>query len=196
LLLSFFLNSIYGQITKSVEFKTTDLIQTTITRNGVSYDCIRLKNARMHTYFGNPDLPILYYKFYIPVNQKAVGVFFNSKKKDVIQLKHDLIPVQKPILTSWNEQDTTFILPNKLVYENNNVYPEFQARIIDTDYLNGDLEIVTVEVAPMQYFPYSKKIIYSIQFDLRIETAVDDNANGKKVQPKKRMKGVMSVLNQ
>ena len=194
LLISLFSNTSYGQITKSIEFKASDLTRSITTKNGVNYECIKLKNARMQTVYGNPDLPIFHYRFYIPVNQKAVGVSFNSKKQDVIQLKNDLIPAQKPLLTSWNEQDTTFIQPNKLVYNSNNTYPEVQARILNTDYLDGDLELVTVEVAPIQYFPNSKKIVYCSQFDLKIETTADDNASGKKIHPKKRMKEVMSIL--
>lgn len=194
LLLSFFLNTSYGQITKSVEFRPTDLIRTTIIRNGVNYDCIRLKDARMQTVLGNPDLPILQYRFYIPVNQKAISVTFSSKKQDVIQLTNNLAPAQKPLLTSWNEQDTTFILPNKLVYGSSIAYPTLQARITNTDYLDGDLELVNIEVSPMQYFPATKKIVYSSQFELRVETATDDNAGGKKVHPKKRMKEVMGIL--
>jgi len=187
-------SSVYGQIVKNVEFKSNDLIQGSIVKGGTTYTYVQLKNTRSQISLGNPDLPVLHYRFYIPVNQKAVSVTFNSKSQDVIQLKYDLIPGQKPLLTSWNLQDTTFILPNKLVYSSSNAYPAMQARIIDTDYLDGDLELVNIEVSPMQYFPATKKIVYSSQFELKIETVTDDNANGKKVHPKKRMREVMSIL--
>lgn len=183
-----------GQIVKTVEFRTNDLVKNTIMKNGFTFDYVKLKNARHHQTIGDPDLPVLHYRFYIPVNQKAISVSFKSKKQEVIQLTYDLIPTQKPLLTSWNKQDTTFTLPNKLIYSNGNAYPTLQARIIDTEYLDGDLELVNIEVSPMQYYPTSKKIIYSSQFELKIETVKDDNDNGKKIHPKKRMREVMSIL--
>ncbi len=187
-------STVYGQIVKNVEFKSNDLIQGSIVKGGTTYTYVQLKNTRSQISLGNPDLPVLHYRFYIPVNQKAVSVTFNSKSQNVIQLKYDLIPAQKPLLTSWNQQDTTFISPNKLVYGSSNAYPAMQARIIDTDYLDGDLELVNIEVSPMQYFPATKKIVYSSQFELKIETVADDNASGKKAHPKKRMREVMSIL--
>jgi hypothetical protein len=194
ILLSLILNVSYSQITKSVEFKVFDLERNTIAKNGVNYDCIKLRNGKSSTIFGNPDLPIFHYRFYIPVTQKAIGVTFSSKKQDVIHLTNKLVPAQKPILTSLNGQDSSFIQPNKQVYDNNLTYPQIQARITDTDYLDGNLQIITVEVSPMQYFSDLKKIVFSSQFDLIIETAVDDNLKGKKVPPKKRMKEAMSIL--
>ena len=187
-------SAVNAQILKNVEFKSNDLIQGSIMKGGTTYTYVQLKNTRSQINLGNPDLPVLHYKFYIPVNQKAVSVTFNSKSQNVIQLKYDLIPAQKPLLTSWNQQDTTFISPNKLVYGSSNAYPAMQARIIDTDYLDGDLELVNIEVSPMQYFPATKKIVYSSQFELKIETVADDNASGKKAHPKKRMREVMSIL--
>ena len=194
LLLSLFPYLSYGQIMKHVEFKITDMVKGSVLKKGTIYDYVSLKNTQPQNTLGNPDLPVLRYRFYIPVNQKAVSVIFNSVKQDVIQLTNDLIPVQKPLLTSWNAQDTTFIMPNKLVYKNSNAYPAIQARITNTDYLDGDLELVTIEVCPMQYYPTTKKVLYSSQFDLKIETATDDNSTGKKVHPKKRMREVMSIL--
>lgn len=183
-----------GQIKKNIDLKTYDIEFNTITRNGIQYDYVQLKNARRQQTIGTPDLPVFYYTFYIPVNQKAVSVVFKSNRKEIIQLTNDLIPTQKPFLTSWNGSDTTFILPNKLVYGSNDAYPKVQARITETNYLDGDLELVTIEVFPMQYNPISKTIDYSSKFDLKIETVADDNADGKKLHPKKRMREVLNIL--
>jgi len=194
LFLSLLSYNTYGQIMKSVEFKINDIVRSSSTKNGTLYDCVGLKGVRMQRILGNPNLPVLHYRFYIPMNQKAVSVIFKSKKQDVIQLTNDLMPTQKPLLTTWDKQDTTFILPNKLVYGSNNVYPDMQARIADIDYLDGDLQLVNIEVYPMQYLPNSKKIVYNSQFDLQIQTVANDNADRKREHPKKRMREVMSVL--
>jgi len=184
----------FGQILKNVEFKTGDMVQSSISKDGILYDYVQLKGARHQQINGEPDLPVFYYTFYVPVNQKAVSVGFKSNKQEIIHLTNDLIPAQKPLLTSWNVSGTAFILPNKLAYGSNVAYPKVQARITETEYLDGDLELVTVEVFPMQYNIISKEIVYSSQFDLKIENVADDNANGKKVHPKKRMRDVMSIL--
>jgi hypothetical protein len=128
------------------------------------------------------------------MNEMAIDVTLKSNKQDVILLANDLIPSQSPIPAGFDDQDTTFNLPNKLVYKSDNIYPTIQARICHTDYLDGDLKLVTVEVYPMQYYPKSKKIIYSNQFELKFETRKDDNSNGKKIHPKKRDKEIINLL--
>lgn len=69
-----------------------------------------------------------------------------------------------------------------------------QARICKTDYLDGDLKLVTIEVYPMQYYPKSKKIIYSSQFEIKLETKTDDNSDEQKFHPQKRNRDIMSIL--
>ncbi len=193
--LSLFSNNSYGQIMKNVEFKTGDIVQGSITKSGVLYDYVQLKDGKFQHTVGNPDLPVFHYTFYIPKNEKVIGVSYKSKKQEVILLNNDLIPSQKPIPTGLSERDTVFSKPNKLIYESNNVYPAVQARIYKTDYLDGDLKLVTVEVYPMQYYSKSKKIIYSSQFDLKLETTKDDNSDVSKIHPKKRDKSISSLLN-
>ncbi|MDD3323426.1 MAG: C25 family cysteine peptidase [Paludibacter sp.] len=179
---------------KNVEFKTGEIVQGTITKNGAIYDYVQLRDGRFQQTVGNPDLPVFHYTFYIPKNEKAIGVTYKSKKQEVILLNNDLMPSQRPIPTGISERDTVFSKPNKLIYESNNVYPAVQARIYKTDYLDGDLKLVTVEVCPMQYYSKSKKIIYSSQFEIKLETMKDDNSDASKIHPKKRDKSISDML--
>lgn len=114
LLLSF--NFSFGQITKNIEFKTEDYNLNLIAHNGSLYSYLSIKDAGHQPTIGDPDLPVLYYTFYVPMNEMAVSVTFKSKRQDIILLTNDLMPSQRPITTSLKEQDTTFSLPNKLVY--------------------------------------------------------------------------------
>ena len=184
----------FGQILKNVEFKADDYKLNSIAHNVTLYNYVSLKDAGHQPILGDPDLPVFYYTFYVPMNEKAVSVTLKSKKQEIILLHDDLMPSQRPIPTSLKDQDTTFSIPNKLVYESDNVYPTVQARICKTDYLDGDLKLVTIEVYPMQYYPKSKKIIYSSQFEIKLGTGQDDDSDAQKIHPKKRNRDIMSIL--
>jgi len=184
----------FGQILKNVEFKAEDYKISSIAHNVKLYNYVSLKDAGHQPILGDPDLPVFYYTFYVPINEKAVSVTLKSKKQEIILLHDDLMPSQRPIPTSLKDQDTTFSIPNKLVYESDKAYPAMQARICKTDYLDGDLKLVTIEVYPMQYYPKSKKIIYSSQFEIKLETKTDDNSDAQKFHPKKRNRDIMGIL--
>lgn len=163
-------------------------------RNGTLYDSIRLKDAGHQETIGDPDLPVCHYVFYVPMNEKAIGVTFKTNKQETILLDNDLLPLQRPIPISLEKKDTTFNIPNKTIYESDNMYPAVQARISHTDYLDGDLKLVTVEVYPMLYYPKSKQIIYSSQFEFELKTAEDDNSGNNQIHPKKRDKEIINML--
>lgn len=184
----------YGQISKNVEFKAGDIVKSKFSENGVLYDCLQLKNGESDQIVGNPDLPVFYYTFYVPSHEDVIDVTLKSKQQEVILLTNDLLPVQLPIPTGFNLSDKSFFKQNKQIYESSNAYPSKQVQIHKTNYLDGDLKLVTVEVYPMLYYPKLKKINYSRQFEIILETSKNNNLEVSKTPRRNRDKSIVKML--
>ena len=189
----FFSNTIQCQIIKKCSINSKEISTIVVTKNGVAYNKLFVNQTIPETCLGKPDLPYYIYKFYIPLSQKAIGVNFKSTKQENIKLENDLLPCQRPLLTSNNKIDTSFIFPEKSIYERNSIFPQVQAKISNVEYFDGNLEIITVEVYPIRYNPKLRKLFVDTEYDISIETASIISGE-KNRRPKKRLDHVVDIL--
>jgi hypothetical protein len=165
LLFPFFLP---GQIIKNFSFDATKVERKITNRNGKNFEIVQLKNVLHASDVGKPDLPACFYTFYIPKGKTVTSVTFKTLKLEEIQITHDLFPVQHPVPINYAEKDTSFDVPDSKVYNSDINFPEKQAIVYHTDYFDGDLQLVTVEVYPMQYQPKQKKLMFSNSFSISL----------------------------
>lgn len=146
-----------GQISKTISFDKASIERTILKKSGKTFESIMLKESFPSRDIGKPDLPVFYYRFYIPNEQAVTEIKFKSIKQDEIQLTTDLIPVQHSVITSFSGNDTVFDIPDAKVYNTDSYYPDKQAVVLSTDFIDGNLQIVTIAVYPMQYQAIQKK---------------------------------------
>ena len=155
-----------GQAVKHLSYSFTDMERTTQKKHGNNFEKVKLKMAFQSQNVGKPDLPVYYYKFYVPKGKTVSEITFKSLKQEVLQLNTDLFPVQHPVRVSQVAIDTVFDVPDKSVYDKDTFYPESQVSVLRSDFVDGDLEIITVAVSPMQYNPKQQKLKLSVDGEL------------------------------
>jgi hypothetical protein len=60
-----------GQISKNLSYSDTSIERKVLKKQGVSYEQVTMKRASHSREIGKPDLPLFYYKFYVPKKQKG-----------------------------------------------------------------------------------------------------------------------------
>ncbi len=141
--------TVTGQISKTCSFRVADIERKTQKKWGTVYEQVKLKKTFQSRDVGKPSLPVYYYKFYVPKGKAVTGVTFKSTGSYEMQLDADLIPAQHSVLISQIGSDTAFDKPDEQVYGTDAFYPEMQANVVRSDFLDLDLEIVTVAVYPV-----------------------------------------------
>jgi hypothetical protein len=58
-----------GQISKNLSFSDTSIERKVLKKQGASYEQVTMKRASHSREIGKPDLPLFYYKFYVPKSQ-------------------------------------------------------------------------------------------------------------------------------
>lgn len=172
-----FPNRVSGQISKTVSFDKADIKCATLKKGGKAYESVTFKESYPSRDVGKPDLPVFYYRFYIPKGQAVTEIEFKSINQEDIQLITDLAPVQHPMSTNFAGPDTVFDVPDAKVYNTDSFYPDKQANVLSTDFIDGNLQIVTVEVYPMQYQPKQKKL--RLSSDVEISLVMSSNPDSK-----------------
>lgn len=160
-----------GQISKTISFDKAGIERRNLKKGGKAYESVMFKESFRSRDVGKPDLPVFYYRFYIPKGQVVTDIKFKSIKQDDIQLTSDLAPVQHPVITNFGSSDTVFDVPDTKVYNTDSFYPDKQADVLSTDFIDGNLQIVTVEVYPMQYQPRQKKLRLSSDVEISLVTS-------------------------
>ena len=161
IVVSFFLIIPYqsiSQISKHLTYTVDDLDRTTQSNQGHNFEKVKMKMAFQSDNVGNPELPVYYYKFYVPKGKTVTGVVFKGESTKELQLNSDLVPAQHPIPISQMGIDTTFDAPDPIIYGKDAFYPEAQAIVLNSDFVDGDMEVVTVAFYPIQYNPKQRKI--------------------------------------
>ena len=161
-----------GQISKTKFFDMAAIERKTLKKMDRVYEQVDMKMASKSRDVGKPGLPVFYYKFYVPEGQTVTGATFKSKGNKEFQLNFDLLPAQHPVAISQIGIDTTFDAPDPVIYGKDALYPETQATVLRSDFVDGNMEIVTVAFYPMQYNPKQKKIKMAIDGELSLTTAV------------------------
>ena len=106
---------------------------------------------------GRPSLPVYRSCFAVP---RGAGVTLSTSftSETMVHLERELSPMQPlPPTNRWGKNGPETVRDEKL-YASDSPYPAARARIISRGFLR-DLEVVTVEVAPVQYLPKSKTLV-------------------------------------
>jgi hypothetical protein len=161
-----------------LSFSITDIERVMLTEGMTNYEKIQLKGSFQSDDVGKPCLPVFYYKFYVPKGKMVTGVSYESSGISQLKLDYDLLPVQHPVLLSQTSKDISFDSPDPVVYRKDALYPRTQAAVYRSDFIDGDLEVVTVVFYPMQYNPVQKKVQMSTGGVLSLTTSSSTKLSG------------------
>lgn len=141
ILMPFLLPQITSGQSKKITFNTTDIEWTDVKMQSCSYEKISFRKAFHSGEVGKPDLPVFYYRFYIPKGKETSKVAFCSTSKTELQLHADLFPSQHPVKVSEIADDTIFDAPDTAVYGKDALYPKEQAFVMHSDFVDGTLKL-------------------------------------------------------
>ena len=130
--------NIYSQISYSFAIHKEDLIITTITgEDKIIYNKIFIKDFRLISEQGKPNLPVKYLRLIVPSEQDVKDIKVNVESKEKISLDYQIYPAQPDIPTSIDYQKPDFIKPDYQIYQSDNPYPEEIANVIHSGYFDG-----------------------------------------------------------
>ncbi|MBR4840416.1 MAG: hypothetical protein IK005_08060 [Paludibacteraceae bacterium] len=145
------------------------------TINGTAYSKINLENARYIEEAGNPNLPCLIYRFYIPFGQEATDIILEKKSSNQVLLDNVLYPSQEEGGTGiYNNPE--FSNPNEKVYKSNSSYPE-KNLFFTVERELGLINMVTVKVYPISYNPTKNGIDIANRFSILVKTSEGESKN-------------------
>ncbi|HEY9123058.1 MAG TPA: C25 family cysteine peptidase, partial [Bacteroidales bacterium] len=129
-----------------------------------------MKGASQANEPGKPDLPSYFHTFYVPKEKLVTGVTFKGLNPRVVEIGDVIVPTQHPIPISKAGIDTAFDFPDPAIYNADLTFPEKQAEVVSTDFMDGDIQLVKVQVYPMSYQPKSNKLVVYDNYEISLET--------------------------
>ncbi|MCK4523385.1 hypothetical protein KAU15_00535, partial [candidate division WOR-3 bacterium] len=152
-----------GIIEKSFSFDEKHLkIQK---ENG--YDYITFKECFNPRNLGLPFVPCKTVKFVIPPSAVITNIKVISSSSSILSGTYNIYPAQKPVPVSFNVENE-FILPEKTIYESDNLYPGKLIELLPIGNKAG-FRIAQINLFPIQYQPKQKKLIFNSSITIRIE---------------------------
>ena len=142
-----------GQISKSITTRQSDF---KIAKTG-EYDKILLDNVFYTNIVGQPELPVYFQSFVIPIDAQINGVTVNRVNKQKLPGTYYIHPVQPPTPISLEDSVSDFELLDPAIYNSAMPYPGKQAEIISDEIYLG-YRIVTVRSYPVEYHPQAKEL--------------------------------------
>lgn len=143
----------------------TDLTQIRVEKENL-FDRFKYIEYETMQEVGNPELPVHYETYVVPLTSQVTGVNIVNLKKQKVSGSYYVNPVQPPIPTG-NAFSLSHTEPNKQVYESANAFPGKQVEIVSDRFEQG-YHLVTVRLYPFEYIPANKEV-YSCDFDYNIE---------------------------
>ncbi len=105
---------------------------------------------------GRPSLPVHRFCMAVPRGAK-LKLTTTLTAEQFLFLERELPPMQ-PLPSTCGKGTTTEPVRDKELYSSDDPYPAERARLVNRGFLR-DLEVVTVEVAPLQYLPESRALV-------------------------------------
>ncbi|MFC1662981.1 C25 family cysteine peptidase [Patescibacteria group bacterium] len=135
-----------------------------------NYDTVDLPNATYTLKVGSPRLPRMVLHYAIPKGKKFKRIKILQDKTDEIPKPFNIYPTQKP--HSFYEKPE-FTEPNPIVYNQAKYYPS-NILEVSSEGLLGGVNIVSLNVYPIQYQPVSRKLLSHTEIKFQI---VYENSN-------------------
>lgn len=98
---------------------------------------------------GEPQLPVEYIRFLVPVYTKVTGVTVNAQQTFPRNTDVQVYPAQEPVMISY-DGPVEFTMPDMAAYSRNY---QIRAEYVEDGFIDGCNHIVTVAVYPVGYDP-------------------------------------------
>ena len=140
----------HAQITYTATFTANALsLSTTSAPDGNTYTKVSLTGAEGHVCeAGEPKLPTHTLRLMIPFNMAVTSITCSNVVTQNYQISNRVYPVE-----SYDSITPIFTAPKTAIYNSNSVYPLQSVTAWGQGYMDGNNNIVSVEVCPFQYYP-------------------------------------------
>lgn len=143
----------FAQISQTIDVRNEDIEIA----NFDNYTQVSFGNFYNYVNIGEPQIPIVYRHYAIPIDASNITLDISSCEMDTLMTDIYLYPVQPPQpSSSTNYPD--FVEPNDSVYNQENLYPNTAAEIISDTRMMG-FRIIKVAYYPFAYIP-KEKLLY------------------------------------
>ncbi|MDD5512216.1 MAG: C25 family cysteine peptidase, partial [Candidatus Omnitrophica bacterium] len=124
---------------------------------------------------GAPLLPVKTAVLLVPYGQDVSRIKIIPGKEEVLSGEYLLEPAQEPVPLSLASRHRP-TPPNKKIYDSANKYPQVPCDAFVQE--KQGYKLVIVNLAPVNYFPAEKKLVYYPQIRVEVETAAKNLPTG------------------
>lgn len=175
--------SLYCQevVVYDVSVNEDDVVIDDITgEDGITYSKVSLKGGFTAHEAGQPGLPVLNARLIVPSDLGVTAITLdNPGPGRTLTLSSPVYPAQAPIPLYYKLNDPLsgrpfptpppFAGPDPEVYETNNAWPPDMVKLVNSGYIDGNIQIVYLEVTPFQLYAEEMKLEIYTDITLSIE---------------------------
>jgi len=119
---------------------------------------------------GYPEIPSKGIQILLPAGESIKSIKIVQQENSIIEGEFDVIPFQALLPMSF-QGEIEFNEPNSAIYNSNEFFPQKQIVDTNTQYFRGH-SIAMFNIYPIQYNPVTKKIQYSTNITILLETEI------------------------
>ncbi len=159
--------SLADEITQTYTFEHPSFERVSI--DGRSYDRVTIPGAKNDGAPGMPSLPVIGAKLLLPMGSRVVSVETTFERKESLGTGFDIAPAQFPYILSKGPSSATAALPDKRVYEKDEVYPSDQNEYVGTVTFRG-YDYALVRITPIEFNPMSGEVWFYSEISITVKT--------------------------
>ena len=163
--------NIRAQISHTVSFTQAPVFDTEVMADGNTYTTINLTDAITDGEAGKPAMPFKTVELLVPSNAKNFSVTVNGYTTTSFTISYPLAPAQEPIPTNY-DTPPAFVGPDTAIYSSTSFFPTNIATIGGKGIFRGN-HILSLEIAPMLYYPSQNRVEFYNNISLTISYTLD-----------------------
>ena len=130
-------------------------------------DPLALPGAAPIWELGKPALPVYRVTLAIP-HGADVALSTSMLGETVVPLAREIAPMQPLPSTSGLGRNATALVKDRKLYASPGPYPAKRARVVNRGFVR-DVEVITVEIAPVQYRPKTRQLVVAEGLEVTVE---------------------------
>jgi hypothetical protein len=134
----------------------------------MEYDVVKLRDGNFLNVVGKPMLPVENIRVALPMGMTVRQVQVVDIQSVEIKGSYSILPAQLPKKTDASKYNVSFVEPDAITYTSTQPYPSKLAQLLHQTDLAGQ-SIAVIQLHPLQYIPYEKKLLLYTDITLVIE---------------------------
>lgn len=159
-----------------VDYSFNQPTMETVVIGSESYDRVIVPNAPNGGDINAPSLPATGAQILLPFGSKIESIEIIRGERILIGKDFEIEPNQQPIPLSADPGEFVIPIPNKAIYESDQLYPEKLFENIGTYGFRG-YQILILKLHPVQYLPSTGELFYYPNMSVVVNTSSADKSS-------------------